>query len=143
MAKLGPVVTRVSAQLHLNGFRLGPARRGCKIESSRRAHTASLTDSACTLALLRIAGTIDRRADGQKLTITLRTKLGHRSVLIVTHPRIDNGRWRLRVGLPGRDREPGDRWRFTITYPGGNNLRPAAITGGFQLETEVANNSPL
>jgi len=47
------------------------------------------------------------------------------------------------VGLPGRDREPGDRWRFTIAYPGGNNLRPAAITGGFQLETEVANNSPL
>ncbi len=108
VAKLGPVVTLVSVQLHLNGFRLGPARRGCKVESSRRAHASSinggdvesptrahassLTNSDCTLALLRIAGTIDRRADGQKLTITLRAKLGHRSVLIVTHPRIGNGR---------------------------------------------------
>ncbi len=159
VAKLGPVVARVSAHLHLNGFRLGPTRRGCKIESSRRAHAssinggdvasptrahaASLEDSDCTLALLRIAGTIDRRADGQKLTITLRAKLGHQSVLIVTHPRIRNSHWRLRVRLPGRDREPGDRWRFTIAYPGGNRLRPAAITGGFLLETEVDNNSPV
>ncbi len=143
VAKLGPVVADGSARLHLRRFHLSPARLGCKVESSRRAHTASLTDSDCPLALLRIAGTIDRRADGQKLTITLRTKLGHRSVLIITHPRIGNGRWRLRVGLPGRDREPGDRWRFTIAYPGGNSLRPAAITGGFQLETEIANNSPL
>ncbi|MDQ2760613.1 MAG: SBBP repeat-containing protein, partial [Actinomycetota bacterium] len=159
VAKLGPVVADGSARLHLRRFHLSPARLGCKVESYRRAHASSvngsevtsptrahasdLEDSSCTLALLSIAGTIDRRADGQQLTITLRAKLGHRSVLIITHPRISNGRWRLRVRLPGRGHEPGDRWRFTIAYPGANGLRPAAITGGFLLEAEVANNSPV
>ncbi len=134
---------RVSAHLHLGSIRLFPARGGCKAERARSAAISSIDEDDCTRVLLRLAGTIDTRADGHRLIVTLRAKLGHRSVLIVAHPRVRYGRWRLRARLRDRNREPGDRWKFTIVYPGDKQLRAASITGGFLLEVEVANKAPI
>jgi hypothetical protein len=91
---------------------------------------------------LTLAGTIDRRADGQVLTVRLTAKLGRRHVLVVAHPRIADGRLRLVVRLPASDRDPGDRWTFTIAYVGNKLLLPATVHGGFWLETESTNNPP-
>jgi hypothetical protein len=67
---------------------------------------------------LTLAGTIDRRADGQALTVRLTAKLGRRHVLVVARPRVADGHLRLVVRLPARDRDPGDRWTFSIAYAG-------------------------
>ncbi len=138
----GHVARRAPARLHLRSIRLTPARQGCQVESKRSARASSLSDSDCTVALLTLAGTIDNRADGQKLTIALRGELGRRGVLIVTRTGIRNGHWRLRARLPGRDLEPGDRWRIAVAYSGNAQLLSATVTGGFMLEIEITNASP-
>jgi hypothetical protein len=91
---------------------------------------------------LTLTGTIDRHADGQELTVRVTAKLGRRHVLIIAHPRVADGRWQLRHLVPARDRDPGDRWTFTIAYAGNKLLLPATIHGGFWLEIESATGPP-
>jgi hypothetical protein len=69
-------------------------------------------------------------------------KLGRRHVLITAHPRIVAGRVHVLARLPGRDRDPGDRWTFTVAYAGSKSLLPATVHGGFWLEIESATGPP-
>jgi hypothetical protein len=132
---------RAGSRLHA-GVQVSPAQRGCKVETQHRGPASSSSNGGCTLARLVLAGTIDRRADGQALVVRLTAKLGRRHVLVVAHPRIAGGRLRLVIRLPARDRDPGDRWTFTIAYAGNKLLLPATVHGGFWLETESTNNPP-
>jgi len=128
--------SRSPARLRLGSIAARAARQGCNVEYSRVARAAQLTDHDCTKAILTLAGRIDRRADGQRLTTRLHGLIGGRVVLIVAQARVTGGRWRLAVKLPGRRYERRDAWRFEIGYAGDGQLRQATVTGGFRLEIE-------
>lgn len=83
-----------------------------------------------------MAGTINRHADGEQITVTLRARIAGARELIVAHARIHHGHWSVHVRLPGRQHEPGDRWHYTIAYHADKTLSAAHVTGGFLLEGE-------
>jgi hypothetical protein len=49
---------------------------------------------------------------------------------------IRGGRWRTRLRIPGRDREPGDRWTLKATYAGDGAHGGAATSRQIITEAE-------
>jgi hypothetical protein len=88
-------------------------------------------------------GTISRRADGQRLTISATTSYHGRLVDVVAHPPIKRGRFTARLRLPGGQtdasgvkRRAGQRWRYRVGYAGNRSLRPSSRSGGLRFEVE-------
>lgn len=141
-----PGARRTSPNLRLGRRGVRPTRKGCVTEINT-AVTASLKlkDSACVVAVITFRGTIDKRADGETLTITLRARISGIDQAVVAHARVSHGRFSFTIKLPGRntdssprkrDNAGGDRWRFSLDYPGDSNLLSATATGKFTVETE-------
>lgn len=133
---------RVRARLQVGRLHARAAQRGCESELNR-ARTAS--GLICTRATLTLSGTIDPRADGQRLVIVWRAKVNGRPFSIRASARIARGRFTVTVSLPSeqtdassdrrRDRA-GDEWSYTVTYAGGGVVRPASAAGHFSLELD-------
>jgi hypothetical protein len=102
-------------------------------------------DRACTRGVVVFRGTISRRADGQRLTISVTTVQHRRTIRVVAHPRIRRGRFTAALRIPGGQtddfRNPrrdfgGQRWRYRVRYAGSRSLRPASKAGRFRFEVE-------
>lgn len=140
----GGRMKRPPAGLRLRSIKVRPARAGCMTESSPEVHVAAFSARDCTLAIVALSGTIDRRADGATITVRFAPLAGGpASIAIAARARVANGRWHLSVKLPSRGHEPGDRRRFTITWRGSKRLRPAQLARRLLLEIERTNNAPF
>jgi ABC-2 type transport system ATP-binding protein len=135
---------RGAPHLALHRLRAHALRRGCSTELDR-ARTASLPARACSRGVVVFTGTISRRADGQRLTISATTVYRGRAIDIVAHPRIKRGRFTARLRIPGgqtdaaRDKRhdrDGHRWHYRVHYAGSRTLRPSNVTGTFLFEVE-------
>jgi ABC-2 type transport system ATP-binding protein len=133
---------RAAPHLVLRRLRAHAVRRGCITELDR-ARSASLPLSACTRGVVVFTGTISRRADGQRLTISATTSYHGRLVDVVAHPPIKRGRFTARLRLPGGQtdasgvkRRAGQRWRYRVGYAGNRSLRPSSRSGGLRFEVE-------
>jgi hypothetical protein len=135
---------RAAPHLALRRLRAHAVRRGCATELNR-ARTASLPGRACSRGVVVFTGTISRRADGQRLTISATTVYGAHAIDVVAHPRIKRGHFTARLRIPGgqtdasrdkrRDRD-GQRWHYRVHYAGSRSLRPSSVTGTFRFEVE-------
>jgi glycine rich protein/Ig-like domain-containing protein len=116
---------------------------GCQFEGARIA--AARSDAQCRVTQMTLSGTVDRRAKGGFLVVVLRELASSRTRgrVIRRRVKIRGGRWSLRVTSPSDNLEPGERWRYRITYSGNQSLRAASITGGFRVESEKANKAPF
>jgi hypothetical protein len=130
---------RVLAHMRLRSIRFAAAGHGCKVEHARRAPASSRTHRDCTHVLVTFAGTIDQHAGGQLISAALTHQVSGRRRPTRVHGRgrVVRGRWTVHVRLPGRNHEPGDRWRFALRYAGDKRLLPAEVDGGFRLEVEL------
>jgi hypothetical protein len=133
---------RTRAHLRSRSIRLAADRQGCTGEHSRHARASRPSDRDCGHTLVTFAGMIDLHADGQFISITLAQVTGALHLAVVrVRVRVVNGHWRRRVQLPGRNQEPGDRWRFALRYAGNKTLLPAEVDGRFLLTVESTNDA--
>jgi ABC-2 type transport system ATP-binding protein len=135
---------RAAPHLTVRHLRAHTVRRGCAAELNR-ARTASLPGRACSRGVVIFTGTISRRADGQRLTISAATVYRGHAIRVVAHPRINRGHFSARLRIPGgqtdaaRDKRrdhDGQRWHYRVRYAGSRSLRPSSVTGTFRFEVE-------
>ena len=115
----------------------------CKSELNV-ASTAAARPPRCERGQLIFTGSIDPRANGQNLNIVLTARITGHVHAIHGHAQISHGHYELTVTLRGRQTDflptghntGGDRWSYTIAYPGNRSLEPARITGHLSLEIE-------
>ncbi len=133
------------AHLRVTRLRARALRRHCETELNL-ARTASVPHNPCTQGLITITGTIDQHANGQRIAITLRTTIADGMLVITDRVRVTHGRFNVECKLPGRNTDAsgdkqrdtgGDRWHYTVAYPGNQSLQPATITGKLTLEVET------
>jgi hypothetical protein len=133
----------VRARLHVSRINDRVSQSGCESELNR-ASTSAVRLPTCDRGRVTFTGSIDPRANGQIITILLTARITGRALTVHGHARIAHGHYQLTVNLPGRETDflqtghntGGDRWRYTITYPGSSSLQPAHITGHLTLEIE-------
>jgi hypothetical protein len=132
-----------TARLHLTRITARALQGRCKSEL-HLASTATASPSRCDRGQLTFTGSVDSRANGQTISITLTARISGRTRVIHKHAHVAHGHYRLIVSVPGRQTHDlenrrdtgGDRWSYTISYNGNKSLKASRITGHLTLEVE-------
>jgi hypothetical protein len=143
-AKLASGLTLTSIEVH-------PQHPdACAAELNGRA---VLSRVKCKRLFVDVAGTIAQGATGT-LDVSMTSRFGHRkhskhalaSALRTQRSAAGasfaNGRWHARLLVPGRNREPGDRWRIAAIFAGDAGHLPATVTCRVRLEAEGPRQGP-
>ena len=136
---------RARARLHLVRITNRGPQRGCKSELNQ-ASAAAVRPARCNHGRVSFAGTVNQKANGQTITITLTARISGRTLTVHGHADINHGHYQLAVNLPGRQTDSrsmhpinGGDPNYRMTYPGNSFLRPALITGHLTFEAEPPN----
>ncbi len=137
---------RSPARVRIGTLRAAPLRRGCAVELGRdeREITAVSADAACRQLRITFAGTIqtgDKRAasaDGT-ITVSYQVTLPRGRATGRARARVDRGRWRISLILPGVNLDPiPPSYLITVRFSGDDNFDQAGSSRRVRLESERA-----
>jgi hypothetical protein len=115
------------------GIVISPWQKNCETE------LAMIADAGCSLLRIEVSGTIAKRATGH-IIVKVYSLFGHREA----PAKISNGRWRLRLRVPGMNRDPlAPLYLIVIHYDGDRTTHAGTIRRLVRIESESAGLGPV